>query len=162
MIRIVQYSKKYHDEIDSMLAEIASEFELSIYSSNNSIKSNTLDHYWIALDKSKVVGTIGLLKISQQNVVLKNMFVRKTHRGATIGLSISLLQKALDWCNLEKVPHLYLGTMSQFKAAHKFYEKNGFQQISKNKLPENFKTNPMDDLFYKKNTTFDSITLNLF
>lgn len=41
--------------------------------------------------------------------------------------------------------------MNKFKAAHKFYEKNGFWQIDKTSLPIDFINNPVDDVFYKKN-----------
>jgi hypothetical protein len=43
--------------------------------------------------------------------------------------------------------------MSQFKAAHKFYEKNEFETISINKLPSSFVTYPIDGVFYKKENT---------
>jgi len=150
MIRILPYSNKYKDQINSMLIEIDSEFELSISNIEASEKSKPLDNYCVALDQDRIVGTIGLIKIDDESIVLKNMFVRKSHRGSTIGLSASLLQEVLDWCKLAKATHIYLGTMSQFYAAHKFYEKNGFQKIAKNELPLNFNANPIDDVFYKK------------
>jgi hypothetical protein len=38
--------------------------------------------------------------------------------------------------------------MDQFKAAQKFYEKNGFIKITENQLPKNFIHNPIDRVFY--------------
>jgi hypothetical protein len=35
------------------------------------------------------------------------------------------------------------------KAAHRFYEKNGFKQISKQDLPDDFPLMPVDNVFYK-------------
>lgn len=97
------------------------------------------------------MGTIGVDKIENNSVVLKRMFVQKSFRGKERGVAELLLQKALTWCKKENIDTIYLGTMNQFKAAHKFYEKNGFWQINKTSLPINFINNPVDDVFYKKN-----------
>ncbi len=56
----------------------------------------------------------------------------------------------MNRCYAEGMSCIYLGTMSQFKAAHKFYEKNGFKKIIISNLPLSFITNPIDDVFYKK------------
>jgi GNAT superfamily N-acetyltransferase len=81
------------------------------------------------------------------------MFVKKGYRGKDYGISQLLLTKVFDWSIKQSASSIYLGTMNQFKAAHKFYEKNGFQKIIKSKLPLNFIQNPIDDIFYKKHLT---------
>jgi N-acetylglutamate synthase-like GNAT family acetyltransferase len=87
------------------------------------------DKYWLALKENEVIGTVGLLFIQPQNAILKSMMVRKDFRGRMHGLSRLLLQKAMDCCLEKEIEEIYLGTMAQFKAAQKFYQKNGFKRI---------------------------------
>lgn len=149
MIRIKLYQSVFQNEIDAMLQEIATEFEQSI--SNEFVQTGKLvDEYWVAFYNNEIVGTIAVLDIENKNAVLKRMFVKKAYRGKKYEISKLLLQKVFDWCHLKNMENIYLGTMSQFKAAHRFYEKNGFQKIQSNELPLTFKNNPVDDVFYKK------------
>ena len=78
------------------------------------------------------------------------MFVKKEFRGKELGTAQLLLTKVYDWCSSAGISHIYLGTMSQFKAAHKFYEKNGFNRISKKDLPNGFVNSSVDDVFFVK------------
>ncbi len=149
MIEIIPFQNIHQIEIIEMINEIALEFELPISNKNKS-SSQRLDNYWVAFNETEIIGTIGVLKMDNSYSILKNMFVKKEFRGATFGISQMLLEKVYNWCLTENINTIYLGTMSQFKAAHKFYEKNGFQIIMKNELPSSFITNPVDDVFYKK------------
>jgi N-acetylglutamate synthase-like GNAT family acetyltransferase len=149
MISIKLYEKDNQKEIDSMLDEIANEFELPISNGNKST-SHSLDKYWVAFNKTKIIGTVGVVCFDNNLSILKSMFVKKEYRGKNMGISSLLLHTVFDWCKTENIEHIYLGTMNQFKAAHSFYERNGFKQINKNKLPLNFRNNPIDDVFYLK------------
>jgi GNAT superfamily N-acetyltransferase len=151
MIEIKVYSNDNQNDIDKMLSEIANEFDIPISNQSASTTAKLIDEYWVALNGNEVIGTVGVLKIENRKAVLKRMFVKKIFRGKEFGVSSLLMQKAFDWCRDENVNYIYLGTMDQFKAAHKFYEKNGFQKISKNTLPTDFVNNPVDDVFYKIN-----------
>lgn len=148
-VEIHSYKASYQDEIDAMINEISKEFLLPI---SNGSKSHglSLDKYWVAFYKTEIVGTIGALNIDKSFSVLKNMFVKKEYRGKDYGISQLLLNKILDWSVKENISPVYLGTMNQFIAAHKFYEKNGFQKIAAGQLPSSFIKNPIDDIFYKK------------
>lgn len=149
MIKINLYKKTNQSEIDVMLAQIANEFEVPISNQNKSI-SQPLDKHWVAFNKTEIIGTVGVLRFENSFSILKSMFVKKEYRGKDLGISKLLLYKVIDWCKKEGIHHIYLGTMNQFKAAHKFYEKNGFKQVNKNKLPSSFINNPIDDVFYLK------------
>jgi N-acetylglutamate synthase-like GNAT family acetyltransferase len=149
MNKIRLYKKSDQAEIDKMIDSISTEFELPI-SNPNKANITLLDKYWISLDNNKIVGTIGILKIEGKFSILKKMFVKREYRGKDYKIASLLLNKVFDWCNSQNIDTIYLGTMSQFKAAHKFYEKNGFERISINELPLSFVTNPIDDIFYKK------------
>ncbi len=111
-----------------MIQSIAAEFEQPI-SSSNMPSPVVLDRYWVAIHDKEIVGTIGVLKLAPNSAVLKRMFVQKEYRGKDYGISASLLNQVLVWSSDEGIDTIYLGTMSQFKAAHKFYEKHGFKAI---------------------------------
>lgn len=149
MIKIRLYKKSDQAEIDKMIDSIATEFELPI-SNPNKANIPLLDKYWVSLHNNEIIGTIGVLKLEGEFSILKKMFVKREYRGKEYRIASLLLNKVFDWCNSQSIDTIYLGTMSQFKAAHKFYEKNGFETISINKLPSGFVTNPIDDVFYKK------------
>ena len=152
MIKIRLYKKSDQTEIDKMIDSIATEFELPI-SNPNKANIPLLNKYWVSLHNNEIIGTIGVLKIGGEFSILKKMFVKREYRGKEYKIASLLLNKIFDWCNSQRIDTIYLGTMSQFKAAHTFYEKNGFETISINKLPSNFVTNPIDDVFYKKVNT---------
>jgi len=150
MIKIRLYKKSDQSEIDKMIDSIATEFKLPI-SNPNKASMPLLDKYWVSLHNNEIIGTIGVLRIEGEFSILKNMFVKKEYRGNDSRIASLLLNKVFDWSNSKSIDTIYLGTMDQFKAAHKFYEKNGFEKISIIKLPSSFITNPIDDVFYKRN-----------
>jgi hypothetical protein len=49
---------------------------------------------------------------------------------------------------MKKINAIYLGTIETFFAAQRFYEKNGFLEIQKDKLPGNFPVMTFDSRFY--------------
>jgi hypothetical protein len=48
------------------------------------------------------------------------------------------------------VKDVYLGTTEKFLAAHRFYERNGFQQIAADELPPSFPKMVQDTRFYRR------------
>lgn len=149
MVAVYPYDNAYQSEIDTLMNEIAMEFDLPISNGSKST-AKPLDKHWVAFNQSKIIGTVGVVRIDSSYSILKNMFVKKEFRGAGYGTAQSLIQKAYDWCLTEELSHICLGTMSQFLAAHKFYEKNGFQRVNLEELPSTFIANPIDDVFFIK------------
>lgn len=43
-----------------------------------------------------------------------------------------------------------LGTLGQMKAAHRFYERNGFTALDASELPADFPRMKVDDRFYTR------------
>ncbi|MBO1625248.1 GNAT family N-acetyltransferase [Bacillus arachidis] len=105
--------------------------------------------FWVATYKGKVVGTIALLDIRNNQVALRKMFVKKEFRGKMWKTASLLLQTAISWAKEKNLETIYLGTTVQFLAAHRFYEKNGFQSVSVEELPRNFPILEVDKIFYK-------------
>jgi N-acetylglutamate synthase-like GNAT family acetyltransferase len=83
----------------------------------------------------QVIGTIGLLDIgNKQSCITKNV-CRQDYRGKSFGVGQALLNSLLDWARQKGIAEIFLGTTEKFIGAQKFYEKNGFAEISKQELP---------------------------
>lgn len=105
--------------------------------------------FWIARCDGKVVGTLGLKDIGNAQAALRKMFVSAPYRGRDYGVAALLLKGLLQHAQAEKVKDVFLGTTDKFLAAHRFYEKNGFQEIPVSALPEAFPLMAVDSKFYR-------------
>ena len=76
------------------------------------------------------------------------MFVKRIS-GKRVGASHKLLQTAISWAENKKLKDIYLGTTVKFLAAHRFYEKNGFESVSIDELPKSFPVLQVDKKFYR-------------
>ncbi|BAK59006.1 hypothetical protein LG21E12_14260 [Lactococcus garvieae] len=79
------------------------------------------------------------------------MFVNVEYRGKSVAQL--LLDNLFEYCRIENITEIYLGTVEQFKAAHRFYEKNDFLPINEKILPKHMPRMEVDTIFYKKNIT---------
>jgi N-acetylglutamate synthase-like GNAT family acetyltransferase len=77
------------------------------------------------------------------------MFVDVNYRGSSLGVAKNLLFNLINWSKLKNVHTVYLATVDKFKAAHRFYQKNGFTRIGKSNLPTNFPRMEGDNIFYR-------------
>lgn len=105
-------------------------------------------NFWLAVEGNQVVGTIALINLDNHVGTIRKMFVDSNYRGKEHGVSKQLLDTLLQWSREQEYQGLYLGTTSLFKAAHRFYEKNGFTSITKAELPANFPLVAVDTVFY--------------
>jgi len=105
-------------------------------------------NFWVALLNGKVVGTIAVMDIGNQQVALRKMFVEQSLRGKGFGIGQALLEEVFSYCAKLGLKEIYLGTTAFFLAAHRFYEKNGFREIAIDQLPESFSPMPCDTKFY--------------
>lgn len=148
-VQIVSYNNKHQADIDQLLESILLEFDLPARAPKNPLVLP--DAYWVAEFNGKAIGTIALFNMKNRSVVLKKMFVSKEFRGK--GISKMLLDTLFKWARENNFARVYLGTMTEFKAAHRFYEKNGFKKIERKNLPRDFPINPVDPLYYTINLT---------
>jgi N-acetylglutamate synthase-like GNAT family acetyltransferase len=107
-------------------------------------------NFWIALHRDRVVGTIALIDIGYSQVALRKMFVHESYRGGAYQTGQMLLDTALTWMKQQGCVEVFLGTLDIFVGAQKFYRKNGFEEIPKASLPENFPRMTLDNTFFKK------------
>ena len=110
---------------------------------------NGIGNFWVAVDGLEVIGSIALKDIGGGEAALRKMFVAKSQRGADRGVAVELLQTLLGHARMVKLQAIYLGTTPQFKAAHRFYEKHGFQLIAPESLPVNFPRMVVDTRVYR-------------
>ena len=106
-------------------------------------------NFWIAKIDTKIVGTIALLDIGNRQGALRKMFVDKNYRGKDLNVGKTLLNTLMDWAKHKGFTEIFLGTTEKFLAAQRFYEKNGFNEIEKRKLPRTFPVMEVDVKFYR-------------
>ena len=104
--------------------------------------------FWGAFYREQLVGTIALICTENNSGIIRKMFVAKEFRGKEHGVAQLLLNHLTAYCREKGIANLYLGTVEVFKAAQRFYEKNGFTIIAKTDLPQWFLFMPADTMFY--------------
>lgn len=105
-------------------------------------------NFWGAKIDGELVGTIALLNTGHNACALRKMFVKKEFRGKEYGIAQKLLETLLTYCREQKITDVYLGTVDMLKAAHRFYEKNDFNNIEVAELPSYFPRMMADNKFY--------------
>ena len=106
--------------------------------------------FWVAKIGSKIVGTIALLDIGNQQCAIRKMFVMEDYRGPSFKIAQKLLDYLIQWSKSHDAKSLYLGTIDKYKAALRFYQKNGFHPCEKNQLPATFPLIDVDNVFFYK------------
>lgn len=106
-------------------------------------------NFWIAKEGENIIGTIALLDIGNKQVALRKMFVAPPYRGKPFGAGQALLDTAITWAKQQRIHDIFLGTTEKFKAAQRFYEKNGFIELPKHQLPAEFPVMDVDVKFYR-------------
>ncbi|SEI53887.1 GNAT family N-acetyltransferase [Pseudomonas sp. NFR16] len=104
--------------------------------------------FWVARKDDQIIGTIGLKDIGEGNAALRKMFVGAQWRGREFGVARQLLDHLIESARARGVRKIYLGTTAKFLAAHRFYEKHGFELIDQQQLPASFPLMVVDTRFY--------------
>ncbi|MBE7175646.1 MAG: GNAT family N-acetyltransferase [Mucilaginibacter polytrichastri] len=100
----------------------------------------------------ELIGTIALIGIGHHSGAIRKMFVKEAFRGKVIGAAQLLLDELIRFCEKQQIRTVYLGTISRFTAAMRFYERNGFYQVDAAALPEYFPRMKLDHIFYRRDT----------
>jgi len=144
----------YTDEIIDLITHIQQqEFNIPVTLSDQpdllDIEKNyhsSGGNFWGAFDGDELVGSIALINIGYNAGTIRKMFIKYGHRGT--GLAQQLLDTLIDYALKKGITDLYLGTSAVLKAAHKFYERNGFILTDINRFPTYFPRMAVDTLFY--------------
>ena len=106
-------------------------------------------NFWGAFLGDKLIGTIALINCGHNSACIRKMFVKKEYRGKELGTAQQLLNTLLQYCSEKEITDIYLGTVHQLKAAHRFYERNRFTPIAIADLPSYFPLMLTDTMFYQ-------------
>jgi len=156
--QIVPYSTEHKEQAASLIVGIqAGEFGVPITLADQPDLLSVDEFYrhgrgdfWVALKDGQVVGTVALRDIGNSQGALRKMFVHPKHRGAEKGVAAGLLNCLLDETKRRGFQEIFLGTTEAFHAAHRFYEKHGFELISPEELPPPFPRMKQDTRYYRK------------
>lgn len=146
-IQKIEYSLPVGDEINNCILKAEQEFYFN----------HSCNFWYAADDAGEIIGSIGLKKIGSNKSEIKKFFVHEKYRGK--GISQKLLITLVKASIKHQIKYLYLGTVDTLHAAHRFYEKNGFEQISVDELPKQFEKCPIDKIFYR--VVVDTLLKNL-
>ncbi|MCY0970751.1 GNAT family N-acetyltransferase [Chryseobacterium wangxinyae] len=105
-------------------------------------------NFFGAFKDDELVGTIALVKFDNNSGAIRKMFVKKEFRGKEFNIAQNLFDVLIDYCHRNGIDNVFLGTVSVLKAAQRFYERNGFEIIEKNQLPDKFPVMGSDDVFF--------------
>ena len=103
--------------------------------------------FWGAFVNDELVGTIALIKFDDKKAAIRKMFVKKEFRGKEFSIAQKLLDTLIDYCKVNGIDSIYLGTISKLEAALRFYERNHFVAIQKEALPKKFPLMKPDHVF---------------
>jgi N-acetylglutamate synthase-like GNAT family acetyltransferase len=153
---IVPFTEKYQQQVIDLIVGIQSgEFGVDITASDqpdladiDNFYQKDNGNFWIAIKEDEVLGTISLTDIGNKQVGLRKMFVKQGHRGKPLNIGQNLIDILFQWCMDREIKQIFLGTVPHYYAAHRFYEKNGFNRLDKTKLPKAFHLMDADKWFY--------------
>lgn len=156
LVQISTYNLKYQPQVVELILSIQrGEFGASITLADQpdllqipTVYQRGNGNFWVARKAERVIGTIAAIDMGDRRLALRKMFVAAPYRGK-FGIGQRLLDTLCFWAKERNVCEVYLGTIEPFKAAHRFYEKNGFIQVEKTKLPATFPIMAGDTRFYR-------------
>jgi len=85
--------------------------------------------FLVAVDKDKIIGSIGIRALDNNQAELKRFYVIKTYQSQGIGRE--LIHAAIEHAHKMKFDSLKLDTSSKSKKAIQIFEKIGFKEIPK-------------------------------
>lgn len=135
-IKIIEYQDKYSKDIVEHIRNIAmNEFEYTDWENFFNRMSfeeykGTGSKYWIVLNSEyEVIGTIGALKVSEEEVRMNSLYVNKDYR--KLGIAKDLYKIFIDFAKQQGYKKITLRTFFKFTNAINFYEKLGFAKYDK-------------------------------
>ncbi len=106
--------------------------------------------FWVMLMNDKIIGTCALQNLGKGVAKLGKMFVDVEHRGRPLSIAQKLLDNTFSWALSNGVRLICFETIVEQCAAHTFYLRNGFKEVSSTDLPEVFKLCPYPSRYFMK------------
>lgn len=147
LVDLVDYCQNKEAHLGIKMIEQPDMFEIPAYYQQPG------GNFWLATDNGQVVGSIGLLRLSNQVGVLKKLFTYPKYRGQPQRLGQQLLMTLLAFARDTGLQTLYLDTPAGEVRSHYFYEKHGFIQINRADLTVHYVFPDRDSLIYRCDLT---------
>lgn len=156
VFEILPYDGRPADEIFDLILPIQrEEFGIPITRADQPDLENIagfyqkgIGNFWLALAGGKIIATTGLIDTGDGNLVMRKMFLDPAWRGKDKGVSQKLMDTVITHAKNRGATAILLGTTDKFLAAHRFYEKNEFEEVAKEDLPPTFPVMKVDSKFY--------------
>lgn len=155
--RIIEFQNIYQDKIIDLILKIQNDEyninlsideQMDLLNIENEYVSNG-GNFWITIDcEDNVIGTIGLLKLTDDVAVLKKFFVDSRFRGKDYSFGAKLYDKLLSFAKRKGFRYIILDTPSVATRSHNFYRKVGFRVIEKEELPAQYTYPDRDSLLF--------------
>ena len=153
-VEIVEYSDDYKEQVKDLIFDVYEKergrprIDRPDLSAIKETYQDNNGNFWVATEKGKVIGTIGLINQGKERASMHRFCVAKIFRGK--GVSTKLYSTFLEFAANNGYKKIFLGTAPDAIAAIKFYERNGFVKIES--LPEDIAKHPQlihDYVFYE-------------
>ena len=105
-------------------------------------------NFWGAIIDGELAGTIALISNGHNAGTIRKMFVKKQYRGKELAVAQRLFETLVAYCKMTDITDLYLGTVDMLKAAHRFYERNGFTRKESEEMPAYFSRMMAENVYY--------------
>lgn len=127
---ILEYVQDYRENVNNLMHEVLVEefgfnqFSDEILNSKNEEYVMNNNKLWLAMENDEVIGTTGIVELSENHALLKKVYVKESHRGK--GIAQQLLNQCLDYAKSLGYDYIILETYQRLERAKAFYSKNGF------------------------------------
>jgi len=137
-IRIRKYRAGDEDAIKLLIDEILEEYGIGVSESMEEDLNNIPEYYgkgggfWVLVDGERIVGMIGLRRLSDDDCYFSRFYIHKNYRGKGWGSKL--------WHHREKVvkkfgyKKAYCNSHHKLKDALHFYEMHGYKRIKKPRI----------------------------
>jgi len=153
VISVVPFRKNYQKDAKTLILSILNkEFghirvpRPDLDNIAKTYQSNERSNFWIALDKRKIIGTVGLLEIDHPDAVLKRLCVIEKYRRR--GAGKKLMQTLLQFAKDRGYSNIFLQTTTEMKIANSVYESYSFKKTRRPKKMGEITIYPTS-IFYK-------------
>lgn len=144
LVDLINYCQNIEAHLDIKMAEQSDIFEIEAYYQKQG------GQFWIALQNNSVVGSIALLPVNQEIAILKKFFTYPEFRGHPVRLGQKLFDCFYAYYSSHNFSRIILDTPENESRSHFFYEKQGFQQISRDQLDIDYPFPDRNSRIYEK------------
>lgn len=154
MIHIRQYRPGDDEQIAQLINSVLEEYEIGETVDEDEDMKNISSYYnfengggfWVLEDGGKIVGTIGLHRISATECYFARFYLHKDYRGQ--GWGSKLWHHREEYMKKFNYTKAYATSNHKFEDAIQFYETHGYERISQDELPVPVRW--ADEFFVKK------------